>query len=504
LRVFEAALLEEFKLPTSFTVEGMLQRLRTEQAFLRTSIYPSDPVNFQATHDIQPSEAGGAVSGTLSVDCWTTTRAPVEVRGFEFSNGVVVPAADLLLGEPGGISLTDAGGVILPTDGSPIRLQFSTDGRLASLENVRQVLDIARGKADSLSALDLNLKVLFRCIAAEELEREALRFRHVDPTWAEEGGRPKPPSLQDALDRYPFLEYRAGARQLWLRSGDWIVQGDLVVPDAMALHGRDARLQFDSESALISSAPLNFTRVVLEPQAGHDRWRGVVVLQAAGRSEWTKVTVRATDAISRGGWVVTGGITFYRSPVSMLDCHIDGTWAEDGTNIFGTDFSMERVTFSACLSDSFDGDFVTGSLKNCVFKDGLADGVDVSGSQILVENCKFLNMGDKGISAGEDSQVTVLGGVCREVSIGIASKDRSQVTASGMLIEGARNYALAVFIKKPAFGAASLKATKLKLSQSGLGDALVQTGCTLEIDGQLQATQDLDVKQLYKDKILGQ
>ncbi len=503
LDLYERALGSEFELKSTETVAGMLQRLRTEQTFLRTQIDPVDPVNFRAAYSVVEEPESGAISTTLTVDAWTTTRTPLVIEGFEYSNGIVTPALGAVVDSPDIYSQTPDGGVVLPNDGRILRFSFPMNDRIANLSNVGQILDAERTKSER-GALDLDVSVVFRPIAVSDVTREPLRFRPEDPRWRVEAGRPTPPTLQEALDRHPYLEYRVETDELWVRSGSWDVTGDLVIPSGIPLHASGARLRFEEQAVLLSDAPLFFRNTTLQPQKAFDRWRGVIVLQAGSRSVWENVTVKATDSISRAGWTVTGGITFYRSPVTMSDCHIDGTWAEDGTNIFGADFLMERTRFTKCVSDSFDGDFVTGGLRNCVFEDGLADGVDVSGSDIFVEDCQFLNMGDKGISAGENSIVRVKGGLCDGISLGIAAKDKSQVTATGMTIRNAKNYALTAFIKKAEFGAAHMVANDMEIEGSGLGDYLVQTSCTLEIDGVSIPTEDLDVKKLYEDKVLGQ
>ncbi|MFT5079660.1 MAG: hypothetical protein ACI9C2_001603 [Gammaproteobacteria bacterium] len=503
LAVYEKALNDEFKLPSSFTVAGMLQRLRTEQTYLRTEIYPVDPINFHASFHVTKDEASGGISADLQVDAWATTRTPVVVDAFEFSNGVRISARGLVPDDTGPLSSTSSGGVVLPNDGRRVTFKFPMDSRLANLANVNEILAAMRLDGDA-EQLDLDISAVFRPFAAEATEKELLTFRSTQPDWRESEGRPKPPTLLEALEKHSFLRYDSEADELRIVGGVHRVDGDLVAPSGYTLHGTNSTLKFSADSVLLTDSALDFENVTLKPHDGADRWRGVIVLQAKERSSWKNVTVVATDSLSRAGWTVTGGITFYRSPVTMLDCHIDGTWAEDGTNIFGADFLMERTRFTACVSDSFDGDFVTGTLRDCVFEDGLADGVDVSGSQITVVDCQFLNMGDKGISAGENSKVEVQGGLCDGVSLGIAAKDRSEVIADGMTIRDARNYALTVFVKKAEFGPAHMTATNMVMENSGLGDHLVQTDCSLLLEGETMPTQDLDVKQLYKDKILGQ
>lgn len=509
LAVYERALEGGYSLSGANSSAAMVQRLRTQAGFLRTVLYPVDPINFHASYAFDEGSGGedgtGVVAGDIFVDAWSTTRTPVVVEGFEFSNGLRLSASGYLAGEPDAVRVLTQGGVVLPPDGRTVRFRFPMNERLANLENVQQVLAAARAQGASRDTLNLDVDALFRPLAATAVEREALRMRRVDRDWEGEGGRPDAPTLAQALAAHPCLEFRPASGQLFLRPGSWDVDGDLIVPAGYTLHASPSvRLRFDEEAVLLTDAPLVFDGVTLEPKAGLERWSGVVVLGADGRSSWKSVVVRKTDAVARAGWIVTGGITFYHSPVTMIDCVIDGTLAEDGTNIFGCDFLMERVTFRACVSDSFDGDFVTGTVRDCLFTEGLADGVDFSGSNVTIENCRFIDMGDKGVSAGENSVVRVIGGLCDRVSIGIASKDRSRVDARGMTIRGARNYALTAFVKKPEFGPAQLVAQDMVLEGSGLGDQLVQTGCTLVIDGVEQITFDLDVKQLYEDKILGQ
>jgi len=526
LERFEAALVAEGSLRPGF-LAAMKQRLRTEQGFLRQLIYPIDPINVEAFYEIDDS-ADAVLSGDLEVLAWATSRVPTVVEGLRFSNGGFLPAAshvdgDTLTGEhaaPGpaapawrgsrGASLEKGSGVVLPTDSSPLRFRFPIDERLANLESAREIKQAFKERASGPQAPTFEASLVYRPIAATEPQEEVLRFRRYDPAWIAEGGRPKPPDCETALQLHPFLRYGPETGDLVVDAGTWEVNGDLVIPSGHALRIEPgATLRFQPEAILVADSALLFEGsrdepIVLEPVAGADRWRGIAVLGAPERSRWSHVVVRGTDAVRRGGWMTTGGITFYRSSLSMTDCLVEGSMAEDGCNVFAADVDLARVTFEGCASDSFDGDFVTGKFTECTFRNGLADGLDFSGSDVDVVDCRFLDMGDKAISVGEDTRVRVRGGIADGVSIGIASKDRSDASIQGMAIRNARHYALAAFIKKAEFGPSVLHASGVELTGSGLADALAQTGCELTIDEVPVATQDLDVAALYRDKILGQ
>jgi len=520
---FEAALLAEGPLGTGNSVAEMKQRLRVEQGFLRRLLYPADPLNVEAFYEVDPS-ADSIVSGVLDVLVWGTTQVPVEVEGFRFGNGGFVPAARHVYADapvPPGLesaasgdrahySVTGRGGVVLPYDSSSLRFRFPIDERLANLESVDELKRAVRERAAGPASLDFDVSLVYRPIAAAESEEESLRFRRYEQPWTSEGGRPAPPDLSTALERHPFLRHGSETGDLVVQQGVWDVDGDLVVPSGTSLRMEPGTtLRFQAGAVLVTDAALLFrgtpeAPVVLEPAEGSDRWSGIVVLGASQRSSWSNVVVRRTDAVRRGGWIQTGGITFYRSAVTMASCLVEGALAEDGCNVFGADLELLDVTFDGCASDSFDGDFVTGRIVGCVFRNGLADGVDLSGSEVDILECRFVDLGDKAISVGEDSRARVRGGVADRVSIGVAAKDRSQVTVTGLTIRDARHYALVAFVKKSEYGPSKLLASRMEISGSGLGDCLAQTGCTLTIDDVAVSTQDLDVDALYRDRVLGQ
>jgi hypothetical protein len=501
---FEAAVRAGEELPQGCSVGEMKQRLRAEIVYLRKACLPSDAANFEASYALSVPSAN-AGKGWIEVHAWATTRSPVLVEGFRFSNGSLSPAAKVLAPGVAG-ALVRGRGVVLPTDGRAIAFRFPMDERLANLATVEKVTRAIRQEIEADKTLDLDVKAVFRLVAAEETHEELLSFRKEvasDPR----AGRPEPPTLAQALERHPFLRQDEASGELYALPGRWDVDGDLVLPSGVGLAlGPGTTLRFAKDALLLADAPLHFEGkgrepIVLEPLDGAANWAGVVVLGAGGRSEWHDVTVRKTQAAARGGWIQTGAVTFYRSPVTLVDCQFEGTEAEDALNVFGADVKLDTVTFSGSHSDSFDGDFVTGTLEHCTFQDGQADGIDVSGSKITVRDCRFVRLGDKGISIGERSTVRIEGGSAEDVSVGIASKDASQGEVSGMRIQ-ARNYALATFVKKPEFGPARLVARDVTLA-GGIRATIAMTGCTLEVDGTPVATEDIDVEKSYEEGILG-
>ncbi|CAM2064600.1 CotH kinase family protein [Sulfidibacter corallicola] len=508
-QIYEDALVAEFQLGPEYRMDAMKQRLRVQQAYLVDVIRPGDAANFSASA-LYRDGADTPLEATLQVDAWTTTQIPVVIEGFEFPNGVFVSARNCLVSdEANGATILESGGVLLAPR-RRARFTWGADQRLTNLENVRQVKSAIRAHAQmGQKHGPQRVFVRFRSCAVETATNQLLDFRPARASWLEEQGRPRLPILSEALERHPFLNYDPVADRLWILPGTWDVDGDLLIPEGFPLHaGPGVTLRFDPGAILFSRTALKFhgqsgKPVVLEPKAGHDRWRGLLVLETKGRSQWRHVIVRNTDSLARRGWVTTGGITFYHAAVTMQDCHIDGTLAEDGTNLFGTEFLLERVTFSGCASDSLDGDFVVGDIRDCVFRDGLADGVDFSGSQVTVTGCRFLDLGDKALSIGERTRCVVRDCVAERVSIGLASKDDSDTTVEGFEVRSARNFAFALYIKKPEYGVSRVEAKDIKIGAVGRKPFLVQDGCRLTVNGRPMDTEAVDVGRMYRDKILG-
>jgi len=200
--------------------------------------------------------------------------------------------------------------------------------------------------------------------------------------------------------------------------------------------------------------------------------------------------------ISRDGWITTGGVTFYESPVVLNHCRLLDSIAEDTINVVRTNFEFIRSEFGHTASDAFDGDFVQGQVEGCAFHDVRGDGIDVSGSNITVKDVNLLRVYDKGISAGEGSVVNVSNVRAADVGIAIASKDMSQVMAQEVYVARVWVTGLAAFLKKMEYGPASIRANQVVFEDES-SRALVQTGSSVTLDGKAFETTDLDVDALY-------
>lgn len=314
---------------------------------------------------------------------------------------------------------------------------------------------------------------------------------------------PIQPSVDGALERHPFLTMSEQPGFLELRPGTWQVKGDLVLPDGFGLLAtQSVTLTFHQGNLLFSNGPL----LLQGPDEGgiylgptDDYWAGLIVLQAGADQPSTlhNVEIRATAGISRDGWITTGGVTFYESPVVLNNCRLLDSIAEDTINVVRSKFEFVHSEFGHTASDAFDGDFTQGRIEQCAFHDVRGDGIDVSGSSITVQDVTLLRVYDKGISAGEGSVVDVKAIHAADVGMAIASKDMSHVTAQVVDIARARVAGLATYVKKMEYGPASIQASHVVFRDES-HKALAQTGSRITIDGEETPTTELDVEELYR------
>ena len=319
------------------------------------------------------------------------------------------------------------------------------------------------------------------------------------------GPRPPVPSVDEALRRHAFLDREPAGEGLRIRSGVWEVAGDLVVPAGLPLSiDPGTVLRFGSGALLYASGPVCLRGVpdhpvVFEPVG--DSWGGLVVSGAKMRSTWSHAVVRGTSGIMRGGWMLTGGVTFFESDVTMRHVEFADQRGEDALNVIRAAVELHDCVFADCRSDAFDGDFVTGCINACRFEDVGGDAVDVSGSTIAIDGLRAVRVADKALSVGERSEVTARNIIVQTAGIAVASKDASRTRVAELIVRDAQ-VGLAAYVKKPAFGPASIRAEGVEFADTQR-PVLVQTGSSVVIDGVEHTALALDAEALSEWQVLG-
>lgn len=270
-------------------------------------------------------------------------------------------------------------------------------------------------------------------------------------------------------------------------------EGEVITVDQPLFipEGKTLRINAGQEIDLINKAfiavraPILFEGNEKQPILIHTSdgtGRGLLVMQADRKSTINYTVFNGLDTPSSGIWGLTGAVTFYESNVDIIHSQFINNVCEDGLNIIRSSFTITDSTFANTASDAFDADFCDGKIENSVFENTANDAIDVSGSIVNVINTNIKEIGDKGISAGENSRVYLKSVIINNAVIGIASKDLSEVTGNNIAISNSR-IGLTLYIKKPEFGPAYINLENYTINGNIDLEYLIQPGSTLIIDG---------------------
>ncbi|MDX1377751.1 MAG: hypothetical protein R3307_02790 [Anaerolineales bacterium] len=457
------------------------QRLIERRAFLDLWFTPPNPVKGAYTvNGINPGDTQPAV---LNIELTNISPMPVDVIRFEV-NGEPIQMSEI---EPASLS-SHKGSDIVPTHALyPIPLTDLSDWD--DPESLPQIDAVVR-----FGGLLPEIKVKLNGV--------------MTPAEMTLGPIPRSGGTEELLSAYPFISASPDGGQLLVSPGVWDIRGDLVVPNNVTLQiSAGTVLRFEPGAVLLARGAVNLLGTASEPvlltaQDEEMGWGGVVVLKAGKESLWRYARVELTHGIERQGWILTGGITFFESDITLDHAIIGNNQTEDAINVVQGSFTFIDTLFENTVADAFDSDFSTGEIRDCTFQNVQGDAVDVSGTTAELSSLTLLNIGDKGLSIGENSHIQAINIFMDTVGIGVASKDLSTIEIKDSEIQNARFAGLAAYIKKPVYGPAAIMAENVTIVNA-FQPYLTQLGSTILVDGETMPEQDLDVDRLYAEGVLG-
>jgi hypothetical protein len=327
------------------------------------------------------------------------------------------------------------------------------------------------------------LQVDYRLLGASQARQEAVY------PWAEMGDlEVETGFLRQAANvaRFGFLEVDEQAKVIRVMPGSWELAESLFVPPGYRFVAPGGTtLTLSNAANIVSFSPLELIGSEEQPvviQSPDASGQGVVVIDAQRRSILDHVQFVNLTNPAKGDWQLTGAVTFYQSPVQISHARFIRSRSEDALNVFRSTFGISQTLFADTGFDAFDADFSNGSFFETSFASLGNDAIDVSGSVVDVRDVFVNGSGDKGLSAGENSQVTVDGLEMRNAAIGIASKDLSTISLRDVRLS-AGQIGLTAFRKKPEFGEASITAEGLEVSGVDI-PYLVENGSTVVVNGE--------------------
>ena len=250
---------------------------------------------------------------------------------------------------------------------------------------------------------------------------------------------------------------------------------------------------------IISHSPISFKGTIEKPitiKSSDKKGQGILVLSEGKDNIINHTTFDYLSNLEHDFWNVTGAVSFYESPVVLNYVTISNNRCEDALNIIRTNFVINNCTLLNTQSDAFDGDFVEGTIKYSKFINLGNDAIDVSGSKLKIIGVQITQAGDKGLSAGENSNMTVRNVNISTSEIAVAGKDLSTIDINNLTIENTK-LAFTAFQKKPEFGPSNITAIDVKMENVEI-KYLVESTSSLSIEG-----VKVETSQNVKDRMYG-
>tara|TARA_Y100000590_G_scaffold175751_1_gene200795 strand:- start:7973 stop:10669 length:2697 start_codon:yes stop_codon:yes gene_type:complete len=222
-------------------------------------------------------------------------------------------------------------------------------------------------------------------------------------------------------------------------------------------------------------------------------WKGIHIIGNKEKSIINYAKISKLNYFQNKKFTLTGGINFYESVVDINNSEFNISYSEDTINLINSKFIIKNSKFKMSNSDALDSDYSNGDIINTTFSDVGGDAIDTSGSNISIEKVKIKNIGDKGISVGENSNVKATNVSINNSNIGIASKDSSKFFGNNLLIKNSRKYDLASYNKKKVFKGGNMEIKKIISDDK----YLVQKESNIIIEQKKINEKNFNTKDLY-------
>ncbi len=183
-------------------------------------------------------------------------------------------------------------------------------------------------------------------------------------------------------------------------------------------------------------------------------------------------TVRVEHTTVEGGTGGTTERTRFVSPFSVHDGVVTIRFSrflrngpvDDGVNLKNARVHLEGNSFVGSRSDALDCDFCTGTIAgNHVVASG-GDGLDFSGSDVVVSGNVIEGCADKSLSIGEQTNATVTDHVATNCHTGIAVKDSSVAEIRNADLRRLQ-VGVSLYVKKPTFGPSTAVLENVRMAE---------------------------------------
>ena len=321
----------------------------------------------------------------------------------------------------------------------------------------RIIIDESRSLSFEKSSVEINAR---NSITARKLDSKDIHLTIADGA-SSFGPSRLHGSVTDAIAAGLFVEPSIDGWRLG--KGKYRIKKNIIVPeDVMLIMEPGVELEIESGMSVLvyGSVRMKGTeheRIIIKNAGTGPYGSFGIVGRGNGSADLDWVDVSGGSETLLDGVFLSGGLSIYHvGMVTIKNSNIHGNHADDGLNIKACQkLAIEGCEFFENFADQVDLDFCKGTVSSCTFrspgKDLNGDGIDFSGSMMVVTGCSFSGFEDKGMSIGEDTIALVYRNDFRENRSAITAKDHSHVYIWDNVYDNNAKQ-LELYQKKPMFG----------------------------------------------------
>tara|TARA_B100001250_G_scaffold300104_1_gene261800 strand:- start:35575 stop:38184 length:2610 start_codon:yes stop_codon:yes gene_type:complete len=254
-------------------------------------------------------------------------------------------------------------------------------------------------------------------------------------------------TYEDAIDtlksnNISYEIYQRG--KIIIKSGEYLISNSIILPNNYSLEiepGTSFRLKEGASFLIKGDFTAKGTKKYPILFTSADPFKPFGVLAVIGKDRLVEVNVSHLE-VSGGSEATIEGIRFlgqfsvHYSNFYANSITLSNSFSDDGGNIRNSNIDIRNSIFINNSFDQLDLDFCNGKLRGSFFEGNITevnseidpngDGIDLSGSYVVLEDNIFSNFRDKGASIGEESVALFIENRFDENNKAVAIKDGSR------------------------------------------------------------------------------
>jgi hypothetical protein len=313
-------------------------------------------------------------------------------------------------------------------------------------------------------------------------------------------------TLNEALERHPFLSRVPNEFALRIQPGRFAVEGSLVMPPGTGLViGAGTELVFGSRSGLITSGPLDLLGTAEEPiilrgtpKRRGAPWGGIAMLGARRESTWSHAAILGAEGIERPGWRLPASVTIRRAPVRMQSVEITAPGADAALAVIETTLHAEKLALSDTAGTALTIQGTDAFVSDLRVEGAGRNGIEARGARVELTGGTLRQIHATAIEATHGATLSATGLIISDASIAATAKNGSTVSLDGVEVREIAHVPFLAFTDRPEMGGGEIRATGGSVGSTPR-IAIAQTGSRVAIDGEETPPVDAAIGDLHID-----